>query len=202
MCCSLNISTSLSRSLSVRVSFLSFTMCIMASRLFCESLFLEFVHMSFIRLKDLSTDCVDSKLFYYFKSKLINLLLFPSFPNSHHLCANFPNSKGLCPKYKWVGKSLDFKYIKTYIESSDMTITYEVSYRGHNLWFVSYCEEGVSIHQYLGKYKTKNKMQNCVECSYFLLDNRNRKEYECLECCLISEQMRFWAVITSFYKQK
>jgi hypothetical protein len=40
-------------------------------------------------------------------------------------------------------------------------------------------------------------MQNCVECSYFLLDNRNRKEYECLECCcLISEQMRFWAVQT------
>ena len=127
--CSLNISTSLSRSLSVRVSFLSFTMCIMASRLFCESMFLEFVHMSFIRLKDLSTDCVDSKLFYCLKSKLINLLLFPSFPNSHHLCANFPNSKGPCPSYKWVGKSLDFKYIKTYIESSDMTTTYEVSYR-------------------------------------------------------------------------
>jgi hypothetical protein len=39
-------------------------------------------------------------------------------------------------------------------------------------------------------------MQNCVECSYFLLDNRNIKEYECLECCLISEQMRFWAVQT------
>jgi hypothetical protein len=84
---------------------------IMTSRLFCESLFLEFVHMSFIRLKDLSTDCVDSKLFYCLKSKLINLLLFPSFPNSHHLCANFPNSKGPCPRYKWVGKSLDFKYI-------------------------------------------------------------------------------------------
>ena len=96
--CSLNISTSLSRSLSVRVSFLSFTMCIMASRLFCESMFLEFVHMSFIRLKDLSTDCVDSKLFYYLKSKLINSLLFSPFPNSQNLRANFPNSKGPGPK--------------------------------------------------------------------------------------------------------
>ena len=49
--CSLNISTSLSRSLSVRVSFPSFTRCIMASILFCDSLVLEFVHtcMSFIR---------------------------------------------------------------------------------------------------------------------------------------------------------
>jgi hypothetical protein len=27
-------------------------------------------------------------LFYYWTSKLINVLLFPSFPNSHHLCAN------------------------------------------------------------------------------------------------------------------
>jgi hypothetical protein len=54
----------------------------------------------------------------------------------------------------------------------------------------------INLLEYLGKYKTKNKMQNCVECSYFLLDNRNRKEYECLECCLISEQMRFWAVQT------
>jgi hypothetical protein len=33
-------------------------------------------------------------LFYYWTSKLINLLLFPSFPNSHHLRANFPNYKG------------------------------------------------------------------------------------------------------------
>jgi hypothetical protein len=33
-------------------------------------------------------------LFYYWTSKLINLLLFPSFPNSHHLHANFPNYKG------------------------------------------------------------------------------------------------------------
>ena len=30
-------------------------------------------------------------LFYYWTSKLINLLLFPSFPNSHHLHANFPS---------------------------------------------------------------------------------------------------------------
>jgi hypothetical protein len=33
-------------------------------------------------------------LFYYWTSKLINSLLFPSFPNSHHLRANFPNYKG------------------------------------------------------------------------------------------------------------
>jgi hypothetical protein len=43
-----------------------------------------------------------------------------------------------------------------------MTITYEVSYCEQNLWYVSYREEGVSLHQYLGKYKTKIKMQNCV----------------------------------------
>jgi hypothetical protein len=33
-------------------------------------------------------------LFYYWASTLINLLLFSSFPNSHHLRANFPNYKG------------------------------------------------------------------------------------------------------------
>ena len=27
-----------------------------------------------------------------------NILLFPSFPNSHHFCTNFPNSKGLGPQ--------------------------------------------------------------------------------------------------------
>jgi len=32
------------------------------------------------------------------KSKLINLLLFPSFPNSHHIRANFPNHKGPGPQ--------------------------------------------------------------------------------------------------------
>ena len=37
----------------------SFTMRIMTSRLFCDSLFLELVHMSFIRLKDLSTAVVE-----------------------------------------------------------------------------------------------------------------------------------------------
>jgi hypothetical protein len=36
-------------------------------------------------------------LFYYWTSKLINLL-FPSFPNSHHLRANFPNYKGPWPQ--------------------------------------------------------------------------------------------------------
>ena len=45
-------------------------------------------------------------LFYYWTSKLINVLLFPSFPNSHHLRANFPKYKGPDPIYKWVGQSL------------------------------------------------------------------------------------------------
>ena len=45
-------------------------------------------------------------LFYYWTSKLINVLLSPSFPNSHHLRANFPNYKGSDPRYKWVEKSL------------------------------------------------------------------------------------------------
>jgi hypothetical protein len=44
--------------------------------------------------------------FYYWTSKLINVLLSPSFPNSHHLRANFPNNKGPDPRYKWVEKSL------------------------------------------------------------------------------------------------
>jgi hypothetical protein len=45
-------------------------------------------------------------LLYYWTSKLINVLLFPSFPNSHHLRANFPKYKGPDLRYKWVGKSL------------------------------------------------------------------------------------------------
>jgi hypothetical protein len=45
-------------------------------------------------------------LFYYWTSKLINVLLSPSFSNSHHLHANFPNYKGPDPRYKWVEKSL------------------------------------------------------------------------------------------------
>jgi hypothetical protein len=45
-------------------------------------------------------------LFYYWASKLINVLLSPSFPNSHHLCANFLNYKGPDPRYKWVERSL------------------------------------------------------------------------------------------------
>ena len=45
-------------------------------------------------------------LFYYWTSKLINVLLSPSFPNSHHLRANFPNYKGPDPRYKWVEKIL------------------------------------------------------------------------------------------------
>ena len=49
-------------------------------------------------VKDISTDSVDSKLFCYLKSKLINLLLFPPFPNSQNLRTNFPNSKGPGPQ--------------------------------------------------------------------------------------------------------
>ena len=45
-------------------------------------------------------------LFYYWTSKLINVLLSQSFPNSHHLRANFPNYKGPDPRYNWVEKSL------------------------------------------------------------------------------------------------
>jgi hypothetical protein len=45
-------------------------------------------------------------LFYYWTSKLINVLLFPSFSNSHHLRANFPIIRDPGPRYKWVGKSL------------------------------------------------------------------------------------------------
>jgi len=37
-------------------------------------------------------------LFYYWTSKLINVLLFPSFPNSHHLRANFPYYMGPRPQ--------------------------------------------------------------------------------------------------------
>jgi hypothetical protein len=37
-------------------------------------------------------------LFYYWTSKLINVLLFRSFPNSHHLPANFPKYKGPGPQ--------------------------------------------------------------------------------------------------------
>ena len=45
-------------------------------------------------------------IFYCWTSNLINVLLFPSFPNSHHLRANFSKYKGLEPRYKWVEKSL------------------------------------------------------------------------------------------------
>ena len=45
-------------------------------------------------------------ILYYWTSKLINALLSPSFPNSHHLRGNFPNYKGPDPRYKWVEKSL------------------------------------------------------------------------------------------------
>ena len=39
-----------------------------------------------------------SSLFYYWTFKLINLLLFSSFPNSYHLRANFRNYKGPGPQ--------------------------------------------------------------------------------------------------------
>ena len=46
-------------------------------------------------------------LFYYWTSNLINVLLSPSFPNSHHLRANLPNYKGQDPRYKWVDKKIN-----------------------------------------------------------------------------------------------
>ena len=45
-------------------------------------------------------------LFYYWTSKLITVLISPSFPNSHHLRANLPNYKEPDHRYKWVEKSL------------------------------------------------------------------------------------------------
>jgi hypothetical protein len=39
-------------------------------------------------------------LFYYWTSKLINVLLFPSFPNSHNLRANIPKYRDPDPRYK------------------------------------------------------------------------------------------------------
>jgi hypothetical protein len=53
-------------------------------------------------------------LFYYWTSKLINVLLSPSFPNSHHLRANLPNYKGQDPIYKWAcNKHVGFKALCT-----------------------------------------------------------------------------------------
>jgi hypothetical protein len=46
-------------------------------------------------------------LFYYWTSKLINVLLFPSFPNSHHLRANFPKYKGPGPQIQMSRKIID-----------------------------------------------------------------------------------------------
>jgi len=46
-------------------------------------------------------------LFYYWTSKLINVLLFPSFPNSHHLRANFPKYKGPEPQIQMSRKIID-----------------------------------------------------------------------------------------------
>ena len=47
-------------------------------------------------------------LFYYWTSKLINVLLFPSFPNSHHLRANFPNYKEPGPQIQMSRKITAF----------------------------------------------------------------------------------------------
>ena len=49
-------------------------------------------------------------LFYYWTSKLINLLLFQSFPNSHHLRTNFPNYKGPGPQIQMSWK-ITVRYI-------------------------------------------------------------------------------------------
>ena len=46
-------------------------------------------------------------LFYYWISKLTNVLLFPTFPNSHHLRANFPNYKGPGPQIQVSRKITD-----------------------------------------------------------------------------------------------
>jgi hypothetical protein len=46
-------------------------------------------------------------LFYYWTSKLINVLLSPSFPNSHHLRANFHNYKGPGPQIQMSRKITD-----------------------------------------------------------------------------------------------
>ena len=51
---------------------------------------------------NLGTVC---SLFYYWTSKLINVLLFPSFPNSHHLRANFPSYKEPRPQIQMSRKS-------------------------------------------------------------------------------------------------
>jgi hypothetical protein len=40
-------------------------------------------------------------------SKLMNVLLFPSFPNSHHLRANIPNYKGSGPQIQMSRKITD-----------------------------------------------------------------------------------------------
>ena len=47
-------------------------------------------------------------LFYYWTSKLINVLLFPSFPNSHPLRANFPKYKGPAPQIQMSREIIDF----------------------------------------------------------------------------------------------
>ena len=59
-------------------------------------------------------------LFYYWTSKLINLLLFPSFPNSHHLCTNFPNYKGPETQIQ-MGKKITVKYSGVVNFSSQMS---------------------------------------------------------------------------------
>jgi hypothetical protein len=47
-------------------------------------------------------------LFYYWTCNLINVLLFPYFPNSHHLRANFPKYKGPGPQIQMSRKIIDF----------------------------------------------------------------------------------------------
>ena len=70
-------------------------------------------------------------LFYYWTSKLINVLLFPSFPNSHHLRANFPNYKGPGPQIQMSRKitvlQVRWNSAYKYIYSNNTYIIYHVN---------------------------------------------------------------------------
>ena len=59
-------------------------------------------------------------LFHYWTYKLINVLLSPSFPNSHHLRTNFPNYKGPETQIQ-MGKKITVKYSGVVNFSSQMS---------------------------------------------------------------------------------
>jgi hypothetical protein len=82
--------------------------------------------------------CTIWSLFYYSTSKLINLLLFPSFPNSHHLRANFPNYKGPGPQIEMSRKitvsAVKLKWVKLIIKnplSLHMFLILKKGYKQH-----------------------------------------------------------------------